>query len=90
VTQFIPPRRPKLASIVSGRCLANSAPSGPTTKAPRKQFFFEEKNQKSFIRFAPMLLVSATSAMGEKVFVFSKKKFLLLRRCISLNADWYK
>jgi len=44
-----------------------------------KQFFFEKKNQKTFICFAYVLFVPAASSNGTKVFCFffSKKKYFL-------------
>jgi hypothetical protein len=49
------------------------------TDAPREQFFFEKKNQKTFILFRARMLESAKSTHKAKVFCFffSKKKYLL-------------
>jgi len=62
------------------------------SRAGRKQFFFEKKNQKTFGRLDYMLLSSAALTKQYKsfLFLFFKKEILLLRRSVSLEAGWYE
>jgi len=59
---------------------------------PRKQFFFEKKNQKTFTRFDTCQSNSQSQPTEQKFFVsfFQKRNTSLLRWCVGPSPGWYK
>jgi hypothetical protein len=66
------------------------APSRPKARLGEesKQFFFEKKNQKTFV-YKAFALPNRVGQMGKSFCFFFQKEVLSRCRCVRLKATWY-